>query len=307
MNAPELSQLRFFEVLLRERSLTRAASVLNTTQPALSKILARLRRHFDDPLFVRVSLRMEPTPRALELEPQVRGILEATRALRLARSPFDPRTSERNFTLAIIDAGVIQLVTPIVKLLLREAPSVRLRAVPLDAGHLYSRLESGEVDLAVGALPSLKQSIRRQRLFTETYTSLARKRHPRLGNAPTVRAFVAEQHVLVSASGTGHAHQSAERTLEAAIPARNIILRVPGFAAAAMVAKHTDAVATLPSNLAALLASELDLELIRPPIDLPKVEIGQYWHERFHREPGSRWIRSIFHKEFGEGSLRPPG
>ena len=50
----------------RRHSLTRAARTLNVTQPALSKTLARLRRYFDDPLFVRVSLRMEPTPKALQ-------------------------------------------------------------------------------------------------------------------------------------------------------------------------------------------------------------------------------------------------
>src|SRR5215469_12905791 len=48
---PSLQQLRVFDVLLREHSLTYAARELGITQPALSKSLAQLRRYFDDPLF----------------------------------------------------------------------------------------------------------------------------------------------------------------------------------------------------------------------------------------------------------------
>src|SRR5215469_9669470 len=60
---PDLHQLRAFEVLLREHSLTRAARELNVTQPALSKTLAQLRRYFEDPLFVRIAAAWSPLPR----------------------------------------------------------------------------------------------------------------------------------------------------------------------------------------------------------------------------------------------------
>jgi DNA-binding transcriptional LysR family regulator len=66
------------------------------------------------------------------------------------------------------------------------------------------------------------------------------------------------------------------------------------FLAAAIVAKHTDAVATLPLSIATVLAQDLDLAIIKPPFKLPRIEIFQYWHERFHREPGNQWIRSVF-------------
>src|SRR3954454_17475919 len=100
----DLHHLQVLEVLLREHSLTRAAQALNVTQPALSKTLARLRRYFDDPLFVRVSLRMEPTPKALELKEPVAAILDRLRALRSAHVPFDPRRSARTFNFCVVDA-----------------------------------------------------------------------------------------------------------------------------------------------------------------------------------------------------------
>ena len=70
------------------------------------------------------------------------------------------------------------------------------------------------------------------------------------------------------------------------------------FLAAAMVVKHTDAVATLPLSIASMLAEDLDLTVIRPPFRLPKIEIFQYWHARFHREPGNQWIRAEFARLF---------
>src|SRR6185312_4769368 len=176
----DLHHLQVFDVLLRERSLTRAARVLNVTQPALSKTLSRLRQYFDDPLFVRVSLRMEPTSKALALEAPVRTVLEGMRGLRTDNVPFDPKTSDRNFNFCVVDAGVIKLLPPLVNLLQEEAPHVRLSAMQLDAQHLDSWLETGTIDFAMGSFPHLTKGIRRQPLWIERYVSVVRKGHPRL-------------------------------------------------------------------------------------------------------------------------------
>lgn len=49
----------------------------------------------------------------------------------------------------------------------------------------------------------------------------------------------------------------------------------------------------------------LDLALIAPPIKLPRIEITQYWHERFHRKPGYVWIRKVFAKLFRGRTTSP--
>jgi DNA-binding transcriptional LysR family regulator len=242
----DLHHLQVIETLLRERSLTRAAKLLNVTQPALSKTLARLRRYFADPLFVRVALRMEPTPKALALRAPVAAILERMRMLRTEQVPFDPRTASRTFTFCVVDAGVIKLLPPLVNHLLAEAPQVRLRTLQLDVAHLEPWLESGNLDFAMGSFPSLTKGVRRQLLWTEQYVSAVRADHPRLKSRPNLDAFAAEKHVLVSTLGTGHAHRRAERAIEAVVPAGNILCRVPMFIGAAVLAKHTDVVATLP-------------------------------------------------------------
>ena len=184
------------------------------------------------------------------------------RTLRTENVPFDPKTSNRTFTFCVVDAGVIKLLPPLVNLLQEEAPHVRLSAVQFDAQHLDSWLETGTIDFAMGSFPHLTKGIRRQPLWIERYVSVVRKGHPRLTAEPSLKAFAAEKHVLVSTFGTGHAHQLAERAVEAAIPAENIICRVPIFLAASIIAKHSDAVATLPLSIATVLAEDLDLAVI---------------------------------------------
>jgi len=73
-----------------------------------------------------------------------------------------------------------------------------------------------------------------------------------------------------------------------------------------VIASKTDAVVTLPSSLATGLAEQLGLRLVTPPVKLPRIEVSQHWHERFHREPGSQWIRQVFAELFSEtrGSAR---
>ena len=299
----ELRDFEVLEVLLRERSLTRAAKVLEVTQPALSKTLARLRRYFSDPLLVRAGLRMEPTAKALELAQPVGGILERVRALRSEHVAFDPATSSRTFNFCVVDAGVIKLLPPLVNHLLAKAPRVRVRTVTLDAQQLEPWLASGNIDFAMGSFPALTKAVRRQLLWTESYVSVVRnghpRLHPRLGRRLSAAAFAVEKHVLVSTVGTGHAHQLAERAIERAVAPENIVCRVPMFIGAAVLAKHTDAVATLPRSIATVLARDLDLAIIRPPLRLPEIGIYQYWHARFHREPGSQWIRGVFASLFG--------
>jgi len=51
---------------------------------------------------------------------------------------------------------------------------------------------------------------------------------------------------------------------------------------------------TLPEGVCRIMSSQLRLRVFAPPIKVPRVDVSQYWHERFHRDPGNRWIRAVF-------------
>jgi DNA-binding transcriptional LysR family regulator len=300
-----LRDLRMLQVLLRECSITRAAEVLETTQPQISKRLAYLRSRFGDQLLVRNGHAMQPTAKGLEVAPQLKGLLDAADSLRADAQLFAPATSDRLFGLLVTDVGMVRFLPPLLARMAATAPHLRLRAVPLGAWQIESKLESGEADLALGAFPRAASHLRQQKLYSIGYVSVVRKDHPRLNQMRSLAGFGAERHILFTASEIGHAaHGQAERAISAKIAPSNVLLRVPSFLAGAIVASQTDGVATLPENLAASVAAQLGLAVFKTPLQLPRIEIAQYWHERFHRDAAHRWLRAMTFDLFGEGRRR---
>jgi DNA-binding transcriptional LysR family regulator len=290
-------QLRVLDVLLREQSLTRAADLLNTSQPTLSKTLSRLRQHFDDPLFVRVAHRMKPTPKAQGLAPSVSSIIRELSVLQREQLPFSPEFSSRDFKFFGTDAAAIILFPPVLKKMQQFAPNIQLAAVAVDPRHLHGALESGQLDLAAGSFRFLIEGIKRQLLFKTNYISLVRRHHPRLAELTSLAGFAAEQHVLVTPLASGHYTEVVDQILESTLPRRNITAHVGGFATASLLAKYTDAVVTVPKPLGTLFARDFNLDAFHPPLRLPPIEIYQYWHERYDRDPGHEWLRALFYEQ----------
>jgi DNA-binding transcriptional LysR family regulator len=289
-----LRDLKVLSTLLLERSLTRAAESLDTTQPSISKVLARLRRHFGDPLFIRSGNTMHPTARALQIAEPLRGVVAASDALRTSTASFDPGSSDRVFTLLMTDVGMMLFLPPLMSRMSEQGPKLSLKAAPFDSKRFEAKLESGEADIALGAFPNAPRDLLRQRLYSSSYLSVARKDHPKLAALRSRSGFCAARHIIVVASDTGHsAHKMVQHALEAEIAPESVLLRLSSFPAAAIVASRTDGVATIPANAATFFAEKLGLAAFRPPIPLTAIEIAQYWHERYHRDPGHRWLRSL--------------
>ncbi len=290
----KLGELRVLAALLQERSITRTAQLLGTTQPTVSKVIGRLRRQFADPLFVRNGRAMQPTPKALYLSQRLRALLAAVDDLRAEALAFDPASSDRQFGLLLTDVGMIHFLPPLIARIASLAPGVRIRAVPMQSHQIEAKLEAGEADLALGAFPKAARHLRRQRLYSDGYLSAARKSHPRIAKLRSRGGFLAEQHILVASSEIGHAvHEAAQSALAGAVAPANVRLQVPSFVAGAIVASETDGVVTLPANVARRLAGSLGLSIFDCPLALPRVEIAQYWHERYHRDEGHRWMRQL--------------
>ena len=295
-----LRHLRVLTLLLEVGSLTQAAQMLQTTQPTVSKILAKLRAHFGDPLFVRVGAAMHPTPRAVNLAEPLKRLLMTSAVMRSVAASFDPSLSTREFSVIVSEVGMIHLVPPIIGYLERAGRGLRLKAVPLDSRQLEVRLETGEADLALGAFSKAALSMRRQRLYSDPYVSVVRKGHPQLGRLGQAEFFLRQRHIIVTSSNTGHAaHRLLDQVLKSRVEPDRVHVRVPSFVTSAFVASCTDAVGTIPAKLAEGLAARLGLEVFPTPLSLPRIEISQFWHERVHHDQGHRWFRAAIQTLFG--------
>jgi DNA-binding transcriptional LysR family regulator len=297
----DLMQLQVLDSLLREPSLTRTADLLGMSQPTVSRILARLRQHFGDPLFVRAGQGMQPTARALELAEPLAAVLAGVRQLQAGSAAFEPATSERSFRLYMVDGGVIHVLPRVLNAMQGIAPRVGIRTVQCDPQELEQQLEHGKIDLALGSFPHLLNNIHQRPLWTESYATVMRRDHPCVRTLDRA-SFAAQRHVLVAMGDVNHQYVAAGRILDALLPSSAVLCHVPSFTAAAHIVLHTDAVATLPLRLAHCLADDLDLEAVETPVALPPLQLAMYWHERCHRDPANRWLRSVVRTVLGDDS-----
>jgi DNA-binding transcriptional LysR family regulator len=292
---PDLSQLLILDSLLREGSLTRTAELLGMSQPAVSRALARLRTHFDDPLFVRTGQRMVATTRALALAGPIAAVLDAARELDSGPAVFDPLTAQRSFGLYMVDGAVVNILPQLLAGLARledGASGLQLRSVHIDPGAIEAQLERGHIDLAIGRFPQLVNNIRRRKLWTDEYACVMRAGHPCAGQLDR-DAYLTHRHVLIEMEQTSQHNGAVTRKLETLLAPSRILCHVPSYTSAAHIALHTDAIATIPLRLARPLARDLGLVLARLPIDLPPVHLALYWHERSHRDPANVWLRAF--------------
>lgn len=296
-DAPKISlpMLRLLVKVHELGTVSRAAAAVHLSQPAASLALRRLRLGLHDPLFVRSGNAMLPTRRCDEVLQTARTVLALVEHDILQSAPFEPRLAERSFRVALYDVGELVFLPRLLGHLLAEAPLCDIHSRSIYALELPEALESGQVELAVGFYPNLERAgFHAQRLFDERFLVLARKGHPAVGHGPlTIEQFVALPHVTIEP--LGRSYVLIDRLFEGAGIKRRIVLSTPHFMSVPQILAATDLVATVPSKMAKHFAKLQQLQAFEPPVNTPPYPIKQYWHARFHSDPGHRWLRrSVF-------------
>jgi DNA-binding transcriptional LysR family regulator len=291
----DLKLLAIINELHRTRSVSHAAENLQLSQSTISMSLAKLRRHFNDPLFVRTSTGMEPTPHAKEvitLLSKAEGLIQSALEHHVI---FDPATSDRVFHLCSTDIAQLTLLPALMKKLRAVAASIQVDLQNM-SDDIPRLLESGDVDLAVGYIPSMGAGFYQQRLFRDRFVCAVRAGHPRIKNELTLPLFERETHLTVVTSGTGHS--IVERTLETKKIRRKIGLRVPSFLGLAPLLASTDYLAILPEQLGQFFASTGKIKLLSLPFSVSPYFIVQHWHERYNHDPANVWLRGVLAELF---------
>lgn len=289
MSKLDLKDLALLDHLAKTGAVSATAEALGLSQPSVSIRLGKLREHFNDPLFVRTSLGMEPTPRAAALAPAIQAALALFNGTEGVEPDFDPANSNRIFRICMTNTGQMVVLARLLNRLAEVAPHVRIEVKDLDPD-TPRRLESGEADLAMGFTLSMQAGFHQQKLFTEHYVCLARAGHPRIRRKLTRTQFLEESHVSVITTGT--AHWMLDKAIEDAGISRKIALWVPSFLGLEEVIAKTDLVALAPIHLAKLISAHGAVQYFDVPIELPSYLVRQYWHDRYHKDAGCRWLRA---------------
>lgn len=289
----DLNLLVVFNELLTERRVSAVATKLGLSQPAVSNILNRLRKLLGDELFLRTSRGMEPTPYALQLSEPIAYALTTIHGALNERTIFDPAGSDRRFSVGLSDIGEVNFLPRLLERLDAVAPHVSVSTVRSRREDLAEAMEAGSVDLAVGTLSQLPAGFFQRRLFVQRYVCMFRKGHPLDKGGITQEEYRAAQHLVVLPPGSAHAQVS--EFIERRGIKRNVRLTVPNYAPVGYIlgTGNSNLVATVPESYAIRCVEPFGVSYVAHPFPVPETAVNLFWHAKFHRESGNKWLRQL--------------
>ncbi|RJF96475.1 LysR family transcriptional regulator [Noviherbaspirillum cavernae] len=288
----DLNLLPVALAIYEEKSVSGAGKRLGMSQPATSAALNRLRQAFGDQLFVRTANGMEPTPRAMTLINPAREILARVEDDVLQGEAFDPATTKAVFSFALSDIGEMVFLPKLLERIQREAPHATVASVTLPVQEIAAAIEAGRVDLAIGYFPDFqKNNFFQQRLFSHAFTCLLRRNHKIRGNQLTMQQFLNLGHAVIRAEG--RSQEVFERYLEKKKIERRVVLSTPHFMSIPFIIGTSDLVATVPYAVGISFAEFAGIKLVKPPLEIPRFDLKQHWHRKYHEDAKNRWLRSI--------------
>ena len=285
--------LRVLVTLLTERNLTRVATRMNQTQPAISAVLRRLRTTFQDELLVRSGNTMVPTPRGLEVLESARNALSAMDRLFTVGEEFVPHTSQQQFKIGCPDYLSTVFLAGVAQELRRQAPNARLLVHPLGPGFNFEQaLADGELDVVIGNWPEPPHRMHLSMLLEDEIVCLVAASHPCAKKGMSVEDYMRAAHVVpmpysISQRGV------IDSVLASMRINRDERVAVQSFTAAPYLLQGTDLVFTTTRHFAQFYAQLLPLAIIPSPIAFPPMRFYQLWHERNHHSAGHRWLRRL--------------
>jgi len=297
----DLNLLIYLDVLLREKNVTRAASKLNITQPAMSNGLKRLRTLFSDPILVRTSDGMVPTERARALSPVIRKILLELEEALQSEEEFDEAKSQRVFRIMASDYAASTLIPKLLKKINKIAPNVTMDIMtPSDV--TFHDVEAGKIDMAINRFDELPQSFHQKTIWRDGFACLLSADSPSVGNFD-LQSYLAAKHVWVSKTGFGVGVGMdpkdvqklgwVDEALARIGKKRDIKVFTRNYHVAMQLAYEDGLVATLPTKAAMLHKDDPNYTIVPPPFSIPDIELKMIWSPLLHHDASHIWFRQL--------------
>ncbi len=293
----DLNLLRLFDAVYRMRNVSRAAELMDLTQPAASQGLTRLRLPIKDPLFVRAGGGVQPTPKADRLADAVRSALATLEQALNESALFEPVQSRKVFRIHMSDIGEARFLPELMVALRRLAPGLRIETTPLAGGDIAAGLDSGRIDFAFGFLPTVKDTQRVQ-LLKDRYIVLLREGHPFTRTRRSGQALLDALRQLEFVAV--RTHSDTLRILQMLQLEDRLRLTTEHFMVLPSIVKATDLAVVMPRNIAQIFAADSGYTIIEPPFPLRDFTVSLHWSKRFEADPGNRWLRGVIEDLFRE-------
>lgn len=295
MKSVDLNLLTALDVLLSERSVTKAAYRLGLSPSAMSRTLSRLRISTGDQLLVLAGRTLVPTPYAEQIRERVHDASQNARAvLQPATSSFDVSKLERTFTIRANDSFVELIGAPLMAAITKTAPRVRIRFVSKPDKDARP-LREGMIDLEVGVLGTAAPELKTRVLFRDRFVGICRAEHPFLTKM-TAKRYASYQHLVVSRKRQYSG--PVDDALGQSGLSRTIVMVVPTYANAMQIVRYSDLLGLVPhscldSDLIGRHSRSAGIQHFELPVQTPEIKVSAIWHPRLHADPAHRWLRDI--------------
>lgn len=300
----DLNLLRVLCAVHRSGSVTEAGRQLALSQPATSNALARLRRWFDDELFVRSPSGLHPTRLTQRIVTQVAAhLLDLEKAL-CSGETFDPASAGVHFRLSLSDLGEMMFLPPLAGVLRSESPLSQVSNVSVDAKLVSAALESRDIDLAIGILLPEHVGIASESLFHEHFVAITGKHwRPEVGRAVTGLSTrqLSRAHLAVAAP-TATFHGSVELMLTRLKLKDRAVVRARHYGALPELVTCTDLMAIVPKMFADSMASRYAVRVWELPGHGPHYNVRMVWHQSASNDPAHAWLRERVRRLFARGA-----
>lgn len=319
----EVHLIRVLHTLITERSVSRAALRLQSTQPAVSAQLKRLRALTGDPLLVRAGNGMSPTAAALQMVGPAASLLqEATRLFspRSRATGFEPATSTATFRIVASDYLDPLFLPEVVARVKRLAPAVRLEMLPLSGDFDYRRsLAAGDVDLVIGNWLEPPGELHLGKLFSDEIVCLVAEDHPAVRSATSVSAFAStrstrptharpanarnpvargwtqERYLACEHVAPTPTHANARGVIDDHLSSlglsRDVMVRSAHFSLIPLMVAQSLLVLTTGRLFCSRYVDTLPVRIVPCPVPFPELTYYQLWHDLTHASAAARWLR----------------
>ena len=288
MSRLDYQQLRVFDTLLEERSVTKTANRLQMTQPTVSAVLKKLRGQFNDPLFIRSRRGVVPTAKAESMATEIRQILDRMDALG-AETEFDPDREPRRFSIAARDFGQRTIIAPLAQSISRRHPKIQLSIHTMSMSKAVDRMARATIDLAVMSLRFAPSNIQQQRILSDPYCCVVDANSKlAVKSSLTVEDLEAHEHISAAAFSIALGDPFSE-FFEAAGIDRTVRYAADGFLLIPHLLQGTECIGVIPESLYRCMLEPL--RAFPMPVPFPTLNMGMLWNQRVENESGNRWLR----------------
>lgn len=264
-----LRHIEVFYAIMRAGSVTEAARILNVTQPAVSAALKQLEARLKMALFHRVGGRLQPTPEAKALLPDVAEVFDRLGAVE--RFSQDLASGARGvLSIAATSPLCDGFVAKAVATFIAERPGVKVNLHALASHIVLDRVINREVDLGVAYEPAVSAAVRMEEIGRAALGCIFPARHA-LAKRATLRVRDLMPYPVITYLPQALLRPYIDRALLEKPPLR-IAVETGTSATAIMLAAHGAGVALVETSLfSARPLSGLAMRPLEPRIDLKSI------------------------------------